>query len=157
MRSAGGAGPKLVPSAITPVIITRDVDRLVAFYRDLFGAELTMRVPDDGPIFYQGLRIGDTDLGVVANDDAAARGAPSRVLLSIEVADVDATLARVEECGGHAPGVPNDMPWGQRVAHISDPDGNALNLTLDELTFLTRIRPSNSRWRRIRRAQRPDR
>jgi hypothetical protein len=21
------------------------------------------------------------------------------------------------------------MPWGQRVAHVQDPDGNALNLT----------------------------
>lgn len=118
-----------MPSAITPVIITRDVDRLVAFYRDLFGAEPTMRVPDDGPVFYQGLRIGDTDLGVVANEDAAGEGAPSRVLLSIEVADVDAILARVEDYGGQAPGAPNDMPWGQRVAHISDPDGNAVNLT----------------------------
>ena len=23
----------------------------------------------------------------------------------------------------------NDMPWGQRVAHIKDPDGNVVNLT----------------------------
>jgi predicted enzyme related to lactoylglutathione lyase len=23
----------------------------------------------------------------------------------------------------------NDMPWGQRVAHIQDPDGNTINLT----------------------------
>jgi len=23
----------------------------------------------------------------------------------------------------------NDMPWGQRVAHIQDPDGNTVNLT----------------------------
>lgn len=26
-------------------------------------------------------------------------------------------------------GGPNDMPWGQRVAHIQDPDGNPVNLT----------------------------
>ena len=26
-------------------------------------------------------------------------------------------------------GPPNDMPWGQRVAHIQDPDGNTVNLT----------------------------
>jgi len=26
-------------------------------------------------------------------------------------------------------GPPNDMPWGQRVAHILDPDGNTVNLT----------------------------
>ena len=26
-------------------------------------------------------------------------------------------------------GPPNDMPWGQRVAHIQDPDGNTVDLT----------------------------
>ena len=62
-----------MPSAVTPVLITRDVDRLVAFYRDLFDAEPTMRVPEDGPVFYQGLRIGDTDLGMVADENAPGR------------------------------------------------------------------------------------
>ena len=37
-----------MPSAVTPVLVTRDVERLVAFYRDLFDAEPTMRVPEDG-------------------------------------------------------------------------------------------------------------
>jgi predicted enzyme related to lactoylglutathione lyase len=49
--------------------------------------------------------------------------------LSIEVPDVDALLPRVPALGGSAPGPANDMPWGQRVAHVTDPDGNALNLT----------------------------
>jgi hypothetical protein len=31
--------------------------------------------------------------------------------------------------GGRVLGPPNNMPWGQRVAHIQDPDGNAVNLT----------------------------
>ncbi|WP_395369222.1 VOC family protein [Streptomyces tubercidicus] len=43
--------------------------------------------------------------------------------------DVDALLDRVEPLGGTVQGPANDMPWGQRVAHIQDPDGNALNLT----------------------------
>jgi predicted enzyme related to lactoylglutathione lyase len=51
------------------------------------------------------------------------------LLLSIEVPDVDAALARVGCLGGEAPAPANDMPWGQRVAHVKDPDGNAVNLT----------------------------
>jgi predicted enzyme related to lactoylglutathione lyase len=51
------------------------------------------------------------------------------VLISQEVDDVDACLARVPELGGTASGPANDMPWGQRVAHVRDPDGNAVNLT----------------------------
>jgi predicted enzyme related to lactoylglutathione lyase len=45
------------------------------------------------------------------------------------VPDVDAVLDQVEPAGGAVLGPPNDMPWGQRVAHILDPDGNAVNLT----------------------------
>ncbi len=51
------------------------------------------------------------------------------MLLSIEVPDVDALLPRVAELGGETPSGANNMPWGQRVAHIKDPDGNVVNLT----------------------------
>jgi predicted enzyme related to lactoylglutathione lyase len=50
-------------------------------------------------------------------------------LLSVAVDGVDALLEQVERQGGTVLGPANDMPWGQRVAHIQDPDGNAVNLT----------------------------
>ncbi|MET7339875.1 VOC family protein [Streptomyces sp. NPDC087866] len=115
-------------STIQPVILTADLDTLRRFYTDLFGAEEIFRVPAKGPVFYLGLRIGDTDLGLVtkkAPEDAAA----PRILLSIDVDDVDETLGHVEALGGSVGGDPKNMPWGQRVAHIRDPDGNAVNLT----------------------------
>lgn len=115
-------------STIQPVIITAAHDVLLGFYTDLFGAEEIFRIPTEGPVFYLGLRIGDTDLGLVAEGKPGTEAAP-RILLSIAVDDVDATLARVEALGGSVLGDPNDMPWGQRVAHIKDPDGNPVNLT----------------------------
>ncbi|WP_225851056.1 VOC family protein [Streptomyces sp. HPF1205] len=115
-------------STIQPVIITADHDVLLGFYTTLFGAEEIFRVPAKGPVFYLGLRIGDTDLGLVAKEDTGTVAAP-RILLSIAVDDVDETLGRVEELGGSVSGGPKDMPWGQRVAHILDPDGNPVNLT----------------------------
>ena len=63
-----------VPSAVQPVLVTRDLDRLVRFHAGVAGAVLTDRVPDDCPVFYQGLQIADSDLGIVA--DAEARSAP---------------------------------------------------------------------------------
>jgi predicted enzyme related to lactoylglutathione lyase len=42
---------------------------------------------------------------------------------------VESLLEHVEVLGGRVLGPPNDMPWGQRVAHILDPDGNTVNLT----------------------------
>jgi predicted enzyme related to lactoylglutathione lyase len=78
-----------MPATIRPIIVTNDLDRLLAFYT----------------------------------------GEPGRMLLSIEVPDVDALLPTVEDLGGESTSGANDMPWGQRVAHIKDPDGNVVNLT----------------------------
>ncbi|MFD4029173.1 VOC family protein [Streptomyces sp. NPDC058637] len=115
-------------STIQPVILTADQDVLLGFYTQLFGAEEISRVPEEGPAFYRGLRIGDTDLGLVAKTGLGAGSAP-RMLLSIGVDDVEETLGRVEALGGSVRSGPDDMPWGQRVAHIQDPDGNPVNLT----------------------------
>ncbi|MCZ2860958.1 VOC family protein [Blastococcus sp. VKM Ac-2987] len=113
---------------VRPILVTPDLERLRSFYVGLLDAEETDRFPEEGPLFYLGLRVGNSELGLTADGDAGP-GAPGRVLLSIEVPDVDGVLPRVTELGGSAPSGSNDMPWGQRVAHVTDPDGNAVNLT----------------------------
>ena len=115
---------------VRPIIVTNDIGRLAAFYTGLLNPKETMRYPDDGPAFYVGLRVGDSEIGLSA-DETVSGGAPGRILLSIDVPDVDAVLPRVTELGGKSESGANDMPWGQRVAHIKDPDGNVVNLTQD--------------------------
>ena len=115
-------------ATIRPIIVTNDLDRLLPFYTDLLGATEVMRFPEDGPVFYVGLALGDSELGL-SSDAGVQPGSPGRMLLSIDVPEVDALLPKVESLGGTAPGPANDMPWGQRVAHIKDPDGNVVNLT----------------------------
>lgn len=119
---------KKMSATIQPVISTPDLGRLLGFYTALLGAVETTRVPEQGPVFYVGLRVGNSELGLVADADAGT-GPPGRILLSVDAGDVDGLLERVEALGGRVLGPPNDMPWGQRVAHIHDPDGNAVNLT----------------------------
>jgi len=115
-------------TSIQPIVSTPDLPRLRAFYEKVLGARQTLRVPDEGPEFYVELRIGETALGLVQQDDTQI-GAPVRIILSADVPDIDALLPAVASAGGTVPGQPNDMPWGQRVAHVLDPDGNMLNLT----------------------------
>ena len=117
-----------MPSTIRPIVVTNDLDRLLAFYTSLLGAREVMRFPDDGPVFYVGLALGDSELGL-SSDASVVPGEPGRMLLSIEVPDVDALLPKIEGLGGESTSGANDMPWGQRVAHIKDPDGNVVNLT----------------------------
>lgn len=50
--------------------------------------------------------------------------AGSRVVLTIEVADVDAVCARLADCGVELLNGPMDRPWGIRTASFRDPGGH---------------------------------
>ena len=117
-----------MPSTVQPVIVTAHLERMLEFYSGLLAATGTQRVPEECPVFFFGLRIGNSDIGMVSEKSVADASA-GRVVLSVDVADVDALLPRVRALGGEITGGPTDMPWGQRVAHVKDPDGNAVNLT----------------------------
>lgn len=110
------------------ILCTNDIERVKSFYAELLGAEEYLRVPgDDGP-FYVMLRLGPAELGLVAEAGGAA-AEPDRAALAVYVDAVDDLLPRVEPAGGKVLGPANDMPWGHRVAHVNDPDGNLVNLT----------------------------
>jgi len=49
--------------------------------------------------------------------------------LAFYVDDVDGVVARAGAEGFEAVADPADMPWGERVAWIADPDGNLVMLT----------------------------
>jgi predicted enzyme related to lactoylglutathione lyase len=121
-----------MPSTVQPMIITPDLPRLLHFYSALLGAEETNRYPEDGDAFFVGLRIGESDVGLVSVAGVEL-GAAQRMLISVAVDVVDGLLGRVEQLGGRVEGPATDMPWGQRVAHVQDPDGNAVNLTVAQI------------------------
>jgi predicted enzyme related to lactoylglutathione lyase len=114
-------------TSVQAIIVTPDLGRLQAFYERLLGAVEVRRYPDHEPTFFVSLKLGDSELGLVA--EATDLSAPQRFALSVDVDDVDGLLDRVAAAGGRVLGPPNDMPWGQRVAHVHDPDGNMVNLT----------------------------
>ncbi|WP_228773822.1 MULTISPECIES: hypothetical protein [unclassified Streptomyces] len=60
-------------STVQSVLLTADQKALADSYTQLCDAEEIFRVPEEGPVFYLGLRIGDTDLGLVAKADAEPR------------------------------------------------------------------------------------
>jgi predicted enzyme related to lactoylglutathione lyase len=114
--------------AIQPILRTNEVERLSSFYANLFGAEEDMRVPGSKGPFFVTLRLGDASLVVVAGKPGADAG-PGRITVALFVENVDDLLPRVKPAGGKVRGKAKDMPWGHRVAHITDPDGNPINLT----------------------------
>lgn len=110
-----------------PIVSTGDLERLVAFYVAAFDAERTYGFPgEDGADVYVSLAIGGTELGVGRADVAGT--AHGRTALWFYVDDVDATYGRALEAGATSETEPTDMPWGERVAQVRDPDGLVINL-----------------------------
>ena len=83
-----------MPVTVSPIIVTPDLDRLRTFYAALLDATEVRLHPEEGPVFFVGLRFGEAaELGLIADADVQA-GSPGRVALSIDVADVDARVER---------------------------------------------------------------
>ena len=123
-------------SKLFPMLSCGDVERSLAFYGDLLGGVETYRFPEQGEPAFIALTIGESSeigLGGIAAQPLHGRpqrpASGHRVELCVYVDDVDAVFARAREEGYEAVSDPADMPWGERVAWIADPDGNLVMLT----------------------------
>lgn len=99
----------------------------VKFYEH-FGFVAFFRLPPDGEPGYVGLRRGAAELAVVdaawpSDHYARPFGTGARFEMFVYVDDVDAAVGGL---GDRAVVLrePADMPWGERVAYVADPDGN---------------------------------
>jgi lactoylglutathione lyase len=115
-----------------PVLYSADVARAAAFWEQL-GFQRHYQLPPDGEPGYVGLRTESSELAVTDAEWALERyglrmGSGPRVEMYIYVADLDGTIGRVRASGGQVLREPEDMPWGERVATVLDPDGNPVAL-----------------------------
>jgi lactoylglutathione lyase len=116
-----------------PVIYARDVAGVAAFYRRLgFEEYFSMPGPDGAPGFI-GLRRGSAELAVTTEESprtlaGVEPGPGPRHELFVYVDDVDATMAALRAAGAQVVREPVDMPWGERVGFVADPEGNLVSL-----------------------------
>ena len=75
------------------------------------------------------LAMGEASLGI--GRDSSAPSVDGRIALWFYVDDVDAAYRRWMTAGGDTVQAPGDMPWGERVAQVRDPDGNLVNLGVE--------------------------
>jgi lactoylglutathione lyase len=117
-----------------PVLYAKDVARVARFYEAL-GFDETFRLPaPDGALgFISMRREGGAELGVTTEDSprmlaGVEPGPGPRHELFVYVEDVDATVAGIATAGGTVLKPPADMPWGERVGYVADPEGNVVSL-----------------------------
>jgi lactoylglutathione lyase len=114
-------------------IITPDIGRAVAFYRDLLGFPQVYQYPPDGPPRHIELSVGESRIGLSSYRAAEGVGLPGPgpghpFELVVWCDDVEAEVARLEAAGTTVLVRPHDHAATHRRATVSDPDGNWLSL-----------------------------
>ena len=105
---------------------TRDYERDVAFYRDVFG--WVPHVASDVPTFrYPTLGVQEDGVAGFMDGSQWAPEAPMEWTIYFFTDDCDASCARVVELGGSVVTSPEDTPYG-RMASLTDPTGASFKL-----------------------------
>ena len=116
-----------------PVLYAHDVELVAGFYARLgFKEHFRMPAPD-GSAGFVGLERDGAELGVVTEESprllaGVEPGPGPRHELFVYVPDVDAAVTGLREAGARVVRLPADMPWGERVAFVADPEGNLVSL-----------------------------
>ena len=115
-----------------PILLTDDVARVTAFYRELLGFTEAYRFPPaaEGEPEFVVLALGTAQFGFGSAGGSnlhgrpRAAGAGNRVEVCVYADDVDAAVADLRAAGVEVLFEPTDQPWGERAAYVADPDGN---------------------------------
>ncbi|MEW6165171.1 MAG: VOC family protein [Pseudomonadota bacterium] len=115
------------------ILYVEDVSRSVAFYEKAFGLQ-TAFLHESGD--FGQMATGTTALAFSSRRLMTELGKhparPDAAHPSGEIAfvtnDVPAALARAVAAGAALVQAPEDMPWGQTVAYVADPDGFLVEL-----------------------------
>jgi len=119
-------------------LLTDDVPRLAAFYRDALGFTVKQDMGQYVEFHSDGVRFAVCARSILhdASGDAsyiaARRGQTFELAFPCaSLADVDRAYADILAKGAAPIHAPADMPWGQRTALFADPDGNIHELFAD--------------------------
>jgi len=107
-------------TTVTPYLSVVEVERLVRFAEEAFGAVETGRSTGGSGHVHCELRIGDSML--MCGDVAAGRERP--LALHMYVPDADAVYQRALAAGAESLSAPQDRPYGERQGGVKDPTGN---------------------------------
>jgi predicted enzyme related to lactoylglutathione lyase len=105
-------------------LMTTDTKGAIAFYSEVVGWKTE---PFPGGQYTMWASPQGTMGGVnPLPEEAKKMGAPPHWMANVEVADVDATVAKAKELGGQILVAPNDIPTVGRFAVFADPQGAAI-------------------------------
>ena len=130
-KSRTGNG-SLALSEASPSLTVNDLDKSLAWYRDVVGFGLEETWKDDaGKVMGVSLRAGDVSVMLGQDDWKKGRdrkkGEGFRIFCMTK-GNVDALAKKIEAKGGRLDQGPTDQPWGVRDISLTDPDGFKLTI-----------------------------
>ena len=132
-RAAKAGGLKL--GEASPSFTVNDLDRSLAWYRDVLGFSVDERWERDGKLMGVSLQAGDVTFMIGQDDWKKGRdrkkGEGFR-LYCTTTQDVDALARRIQSRGGMLDQEPQDQPWGSRDFSLTDPDGFKITIGRDK-------------------------
>ncbi len=111
---------------VSPSFTANDLEKSIAWYRDVVGFVIGERWEREGRLVGCELRAGSVSLMLGQDDWKKGRdrtkGEGFRIYCST-TQDVDALAGQIKARGGKLDSEPADQPWGSRDFSLTDPDG----------------------------------
>lgn len=108
--------------SITPFLHPESSTEMIRFLREAFKAEEgDVHQSPAGAVAHATVRMGDSLLEM---SDAHDQWQPMPTSIQLYVSDVDQVYARALSAGAESLAAPEDKPYGERMAGITDPFGN---------------------------------
>ena len=115
-----------------PGFTVNDLQKSIAWYRDILGFTVKDRWERDGKLLGVELVAGRAMFGLSQDDWKKGRDRRKGEGFSIHcttVQDVDKMAARIKARGGALLHEPRDEPWGARDFAVADPDGFKITIS----------------------------
>jgi lactoylglutathione lyase len=118
-----------------PGLTVNDLEKSLAWYRDVLGFTVKERWEQDGKFLGVELAAGNV-VFMLGQDDwkkgrDRAKGEGVRIYCTTEE-DIDQLAAGIKARGGTLTQEPTDQPWGMREIALEDPDGYKLTIARDK-------------------------
>jgi uncharacterized glyoxalase superfamily protein PhnB len=122
-------------SEVSPAFTVNDLNRSLAWYRDVLGFKTDERWEQDGKLMGVSLKAGGVTLMIAQDDWKKGRdrkkGEGFRLYCATKQ-NVDALAKKIEARGGKLDSPPTDQPWGTRDFGLTDPDGFKITIGADQ-------------------------
>jgi len=129
-KNAKKTDNKLRLTSASPSFTVNDIEKSMAWYRDVLGFTVTERWEDGGKLLGAEMAAGDVSFMIGQDDWKKGRDRIKGVgvrLYCMTDQDIDTLAARIKANGGTLEG-PRDTQWNTRELAVDDPDGYKITI-----------------------------